>query len=56
MDFETLGYEVRDGAAILTLARPERRNAINGTMSLELPRVWDEIKRDPGVGVVVVTS
>lgn len=56
MDFETIRLEKRDGAAVLTLSRPERLNAINGVMSRELPAAWEEIKRDPEVVVAIVTG
>jgi enoyl-CoA hydratase/carnithine racemase len=56
MQFETLRYEKRDGIAWLTLNRPERLNAINGVMSRELPKAWDNAKADPEVVAVVVTG
>jgi len=54
--FETIRLEKADGVAWLVLARPERGNAINGVMSRELPVAWEEIKRDPGISVVIVTG
>ena len=54
--FETILYERRDRVAVVTLDRPERLNAINGRMSVELAAVWEEVKRDPDVCVVVVTG
>jgi E-phenylitaconyl-CoA hydratase len=54
--FDTILYEKRDRVAVITLNRPERHNAINGRMSVELPRAWDAVKRDPEVAVVVVTG
>ncbi len=56
MSFDTLRLEKDGAAALLTLHRPERLNAINGVMSRELARAWDEIKRDPEVAVAVVTG
>jgi len=53
---ETIAYEKRDGVAVITLDRPERHNAINGAMSVELPRVWADVKSDPAVSVAVVTG
>ena len=35
-DFETLGYEERNGVAYVTLNRPERHNAFNSLMQREL--------------------
>ena len=43
MDFETLGYEVADGVATITLDRPERHNAFNLAMADELKRAWQAI-------------
>jgi (E)-benzylidenesuccinyl-CoA hydratase len=54
--FETIRLEKQDGVAWLVLARPDRGNAINGSMSRELPAAWEEIKRDAAVSVVIVTG
>jgi enoyl-CoA hydratase/carnithine racemase len=54
--FDTLLYEVRDRVALITLNRPERMNAINGTMSRELPAAWTAAKRDAEVSVIVLTG
>jgi enoyl-CoA hydratase/carnithine racemase len=54
--FETLLYTKADGVATLTLNRPERFNAFNVAMALELRRVWDDVKSDPAVVCVVVTG
>ncbi len=56
MDLETLGYEKKEGIAYLTLNRPDRLNAINGAMSRELPKVWEDIKQDGDVVVAIVTG
>jgi (E)-benzylidenesuccinyl-CoA hydratase len=56
MPFETLGYEKRDGAAVITLWRPDRLNAIDPVMARELPRAWQDAKGDPEVSVVIVTG
>ena len=34
MSFESLKYEVRDGLAIITLNRPEKRNALDISMRI----------------------
>jgi len=54
--FQTIRLERRAGVAWLTLARPDRGNAINGVMSRELPLAWDAIRTDPGIAVAVVTG
>ncbi len=56
MSFETLLYEKRDRTALITLNRPDRMNAINATMSRELPLAWAAAKRDPNVSVIVLTG
>ncbi len=56
MDFENLLYEKQDRVAILTLNRPQRKNAFNRSMADELKRAWDEIKKDPEVVSVLLTG
>ncbi len=56
MEFETLLYEKRDAVAVVTLNRPERLNAINGVMSRELPRAWQQVMKDPEVVVAILTG
>lgn len=43
-----------DGVATITLAAPERRNALTVSMAERLAAVCDEIDADPSVGAVVV--
>src|SRR5438105_15235047 len=48
-----LTYESRDGVAIVTLNRPETRNAINNDMALALRDAWIRLNEsDDRVGVV----
>lgn len=54
--FETLGYQVADGVATITLNRPERMNAFNATMMAELLEVFDATDADDAVRAVVVTG
>lgn len=54
--FETLHVEVADGVAVLTLARPSRRNAINSQMNTELPLAWRKLEADPDVRAIIVTG
>jgi enoyl-CoA hydratase/carnithine racemase len=49
----TIGYEVREGIAWLTLNRPEVLNAINLQMRDELWGAFDAIEADPDVSVVI---
>ena len=41
---------------ILTLNRPEKRNAINGDLSATLLSQLEEADRDPDIRVIVVTG
>ena len=56
MQFETLRTEKTDSVVTLTLSRPERFNAFNVAMALELRRFWDAVKADPDVVCVIVTG
>jgi len=56
VDYTTLIYEKKDGVAIITLNRPEKRNAINRQMSREIIKAADDAERDGGVGAVILTG
>ena len=47
---------VEDRVAVVTLNRPDRRNAFSGPMVAGLARVLAEVESDPGVGAVVLTG
>jgi 2-(1,2-epoxy-1,2-dihydrophenyl)acetyl-CoA isomerase len=47
---------VDDGVAVLTLNRPERRNAMTGEMMDAMARVLAEVEVDDDVGCVVLTG
>jgi enoyl-CoA hydratase len=56
MDFESIRAEVRPGGAgVLTLHRPEMRNAISIRMRKEISACLEAWKEDPAVGVLVMT-
>src|SRR5262252_5322045 len=54
--FTTITVEKLGRIARLTLARPERANAINQTMLGEIGAALDEIERDASVRAVIVTG
>ena len=55
-EFETLLYERRDHVIIVTLNRPEQRNAIIPKMRQELREVWLDFKADDDLYVSVLTG
>jgi enoyl-CoA hydratase/carnithine racemase len=56
MSYETLLTEVRDGIGVVTVNRPDVRNALNRRVMEELRAVLDGFREDDGVGVVVFTG
>jgi len=56
-DLETLLIDVAgNGVVTVTMNRPEKKNAANGTMWSELRATWTEIALDPDVRCVVMTG
>ena len=55
-DYDAINIEKRDAIAILTLNRPERLNAVNGTMHSELTTLFRVIETDTDVRVAVLTG
>ena len=56
MTYQCLLYEVRDRIATLTLNRPERLNALGGTLRDDLYDAVTRSAADPDVGVLVITG
>ncbi len=56
MTYECLLYEVKDGIATLTLNRPERMNALGGTLREDLYDALARASGDAAVRVVVITG
>ena len=56
MELTTLGLEVADGVAVVTLDRPDVLNAFDDTMTAELADVWRRLRVDDDVRAVVVTG
>jgi enoyl-CoA hydratase len=48
--------ERRDHVAVITLNRPEARNALNPEVIVRLARAWDEVDTDDEVRVAVITG
>src|SRR3990170_3635519 len=56
MPYELLLLEKRDKVAIVTLNRPEKRNALSVALRNEIDRYLEEMEADDSVSVVVVTG
>lgn len=56
MELKATRYAIEDGVAVVTLARPKRRNAWTGRMHTEYRWILGEADRDPAVRVIVVTG
>lgn len=54
--YETLRYEIEDGVAVLTLARPEKLNAFTVQMMGEMLHVLDRVDADDAVRALIVTG
>lgn len=55
-DLETMVYELRDEVAIVTLNRPEARNALDIPMRREMAELVSEIRDDESVRAVILTG
>jgi len=56
MQYQNLGYEVKEQVAYLTLNRPERKNALGGSMRQDLLDAFACVEADPEVRAVVLTG
>lgn len=56
MSFETLTYDRSDRIGRITFSRPDVHNAFNSLMIEELYDLFERIKRDKGLRVVVLTG
>lgn len=54
--YETILVEVEDGVAVLTLNRPEKKNAMNPRLHEEAADALEALRYDDGVRAVVVTG
>ena len=53
---ELLVERVEGGVAVLTLNRPDKRNALSIEMRFELASLFDELAADPDVGCLLITG
>lgn len=56
MEFETIIYEKRENVALIRLNRPHVLNAMNNQMWKDLSQVLDEIEKDSGIKVMIITG
>ncbi len=54
--YSTILFEQRDHVATVTLNRPERFNAFNERMTLEMAEVWQRVREDGDVHAVVLRA
>lgn len=54
--YESISVDVADGVATIEFHRPEKYNALNDAVMLDLHRAFDEIQLDRSIDVVVVTG
>jgi len=55
-EYMTIGYELDGHVATVTLNRPERHNAFNEQMTLDIQQVWQRVRQDDEVHVVVLRA
>ncbi len=56
MSYQTLLLDVKDNIAVVTLNRPDKLNALNTQTINDLNSVFDELKENEGVYVIVLTG
>lgn len=56
MAYETILYDIKDRICTVTLNRPDKLNAINDTMSIELYEALHLADKDPEVRVIIITG
>ena len=56
MELKTTKFEIDGSIAILTLSRPQRRNAWTGRMHTEVRHLLDQADRNPDIRTVIITG
>jgi enoyl-CoA hydratase len=54
--YKTLLFSKKDRVLTVTLNRPEKLNAINGDMHVELSQIFEDINRDRSIDIVILTG
>jgi enoyl-CoA hydratase/carnithine racemase len=53
---QTVLFDVQERVAIITLNRPERKNAMNQALKDELRECWRRVKADPDIWAAIITG
>ncbi|HET9439901.1 MAG TPA: enoyl-CoA hydratase-related protein [Longimicrobiales bacterium] len=56
MSYETLLVEVSDDVALITINRPDKRNALNAAVRRELLAAFDQLRTDDNARVIIITG
>jgi enoyl-CoA hydratase/carnithine racemase len=56
MSYETLLTEAREGVGVVTVNRPDVRNAVNRRIIESVRSTLDRFRKDDGVGTVIFTG
>ncbi|HEY0670827.1 MAG TPA: enoyl-CoA hydratase-related protein [Longimicrobiales bacterium] len=56
MSYETLLVEVSDNVALITINRPDKRNALNAAVRRELLAALDQLRTDDNARVIILTG
>ena len=56
MSYETIKYEIDEQILTITLNRPDKLNAFNGTMQAELISAFDAADKDDNIRAIIVTG
>src|ERR1041384_1327361 len=56
MDYETITYDVAEQILTITLNRPDKLNAFNGTMQAELIDAFDQADGDDDIRAIIITG
>ena len=56
MNYKSLLLEVQDHIAVVTINRPDKLNALNGQIINDLDAIFDELKNDDNVYVIILTG
>src|SRR5712672_3397680 len=56
MNYQTLLFDIRDGIAFVTVNRPDKLNALNDQVMLELGKVAESIATEPDIKGAILTG